>query len=187
MTSIGDYIRLKQLLLCPGPTGPFFIFDGTTGATGPTTSGVIGLNGPTGVTGATGHFPTGPSGPTGISGSTGLVGVTGATGSTDQVPSPPGIGNGLSSIYQVIPLVISEGGNSNTPTNPILSWTNGVPVAFPMLDGWSNVTAIRIAPRTLVNISVGFSYTNTTTQWVTVSTPGLTFPNGRESYSVSFI
>jgi hypothetical protein len=86
-----------------------------------------------------------------------------------------------------MPLVIAEGGNTNTPINPILTWTNGTPVAFPMTDGWANVTAIRIAPRTIVNIRNAFSYTNTSTQWVTVSTPDLTYPNGRETYSVSFI
>jgi len=186
MSSIGDYIRLKQLILCPGPTGPYFIFDGTTGATGPTTSGLIGLTGPTGATGASGISPSGPTGPNGINGNSGLVGPTGSTGATDQIPSPPGITNGITSIYQVMPLVISEGGNPNTRVNPILSWTNGQAVAFPMTDGWQDVVAIRIAPRTKIIITNGVNYSNTSSEWVTVS-PDFAAPNGRETYSVEFI
>ena len=186
MSSIGDYIRLKQLLLCPGPTGPYFIFDGTTGATGSTTSGVIGLVGPTGASGPNGISPKGSTGPIGLIGPTGLVGPTGATGTTDQIPSPPGITNGITSIYEVMPLVIAEGGNTNTPINPILSWTNGTVVPFPMTDGWQDVTSIRIAPRTKIVIANGVNYSNTSSQWVTVS-PNFAFPNGRLSYSVEFI
>jgi hypothetical protein len=186
MSSIGDYIRLKQLVLCPGPVGDYFIFDGTTGAIGPTTSGVIGLVGPTGSTGASGISPSGPTGPTGLSGPTGVIGTTGATGTTDEIPSPPGITNGITSIYQVMPLVISEGGGVGSQALPILTWTNGQAVAFPVANGWDGVTAVRIAPRTKIIIANGVNYSNTSSQWVTVS-PDFAFPNGRETFSVEFI
>jgi len=187
MSSIGDYIRLKQLVLCPGPVGDYFIFDGTTGAIGPTTTGVIGLVGPTGATGASGISPSGPTGPTGLSGATGLVGTTGATGTTDQIPSPPGITNGITSIYQVIPLVIAGGESSGSQALPILTWTNGQALAFPVANGWQDIVAIRIAPRTKIIITDGpLIYENTTTGWQTVSVD-LADPKGRETYSVEFI
>jgi hypothetical protein len=211
MSSISDYIRLKQLIICQGSIGPYFVFNGNTGATGPTSSGVIGITGPTGASGATGHFPTGSSGPTGISGVTGptgasgatghfptgptgpegatgvsgAIGPTGGTGPNDTLPAPPVISGGITSIFQIMPLVIAEGGA--TTTNPILSWTNGSLVGFPMINGWANVSAIRIAPRTRVTITNGFLYQNNSAYWVTVSTPSLAFPNGRISYAVEFV
>jgi hypothetical protein len=217
MLSTSQYLAQKQLVACIGPTGPSATgppgatgASGASGPTGPTgASGASGITGATGVTGPTGASGasgptgasgvtgptgasgvTGPTGATGVTGPTGASGVTGPTGATGAAGSlaPPPASTVLTSIYQVIPLVIPEPGG----TAWTLGWTGGGTFIDIPAANWTGVTDIKIAPRTSVALAddIGGGGTvvtiqNSNTYWTTLSTSSVTVAD-IESYSVFF-
>jgi len=144
MLSASQYLAQTQLVACSGPIGPSGP-PGATGASGPKGStGASGVIGPTGSTGPTG--PTGPIGTTGPTGASGVTGPTGASGPNGSLLPPPS-STVITSIYQVMPLVIPSPTTSGFP----LGWTGST---FTNLSfSWPGVTSIDISPRTTVIFS----------------------------------
>jgi hypothetical protein len=190
MLSASQYLSQKQLVACIGPTGPASFGppgpSGASGVTGPTgASGATGATGPTGASGVTG--PTGPTGVTGPTGASGARGSTGASGVAGSLVPPPSIST-ITSIYQLLELVIPKGSSSAYT----FGWTgSGNWINIPS-GNWTSVTTIQIAPRTTVIFaySTGGGGTqvtlqNSNTYWTTLSTSTVTVAS-IQSYSVYF-
>lgn len=182
---MSEYLKRKQLVSCPGPTGPSGYGPGTTGPTGP--FGPSGITGPSGIIGLPGPTSSGVTGPAGFSGLTGLIGATGVIGLSGDPLPPPGITGGITSIYQIMPLVLGFPVSVANTIPGILSYTGSNVVAFPTANGWENVNTIHLAPRTTVVFdSSGFlTFSNTDTNWVSVSVP-FGSGNKKNSYRVYF-
>jgi hypothetical protein len=187
MTSISEYFRLQQLILCPGPTGPSGNIPGVIGPTG--FSGVTGPVGPSGINGITGPTSSGTIGLSGSSGTNGFIGITGVTGLTENPLSPPFITSGITSIYPVLPLVFADGITSLIAP---LSWTgSGNTQLLPGgNDIWQGVSALIIAPGTTVKMFYSggtiVNTSNTNLYWLRVTVPS-GYPDGRkDSYQIYF-
>lgn len=187
MTSISDYFRLQQLILCPGSTGASGVIPGIIGPSG--FSGVTGPVGPSGIIGITGPTSSGVTGPRGSSGNNGLVGVTGVAGVTENPLSPPLITNGITSIYPVLPLVFA---NDITSSIAPLSWTGSGNIQ--LLPGgndvWQDVSALIVAPGTAVKMYYSggtiVNTSNTNLYWTRVAVSS-GYPAGRkDSYEIYF-
>lgn len=187
MTSISDYFRLQQIILCPGTTGASGVIPGVIGPSG--ISGVTGPIGPSGIIGITGPTSSGVTGPRGSSGLSGLIGASGVTGVTENPLSPPLITNGITSIYPVLPLVFA---NDITSLIAPLSWTGSGNIQ--LLPGgntvWQDVSYLIVAPGTTVKMyyesGLVVNTSNTNLYWIRVAV-SFGFPTGRkDSYEIYF-
>jgi hypothetical protein len=191
MLSASQYLSQKQLVACLGPTGATGSggqgptgasgVSGPTGASGPT--GLIGLSGPSGATGPTGA--TGTTGPTGASGATGPTGASGPGGSL----VPPPSATVITSVYQLLGLVIPEPSNTSAYT---FGWTGSGNWLDIPAGNWTGITDIKIAPRTTVIFAYGtggsgtqVTIQNSNNYWTTLSTSAVTVAS-IQSYSVYF-